>query len=67
MAGNERHLTVEFAALDYADTGGLRYAYRLDGDTLWHNLGSEGKLKFNRLSPGNHTLYLRNQTVRDIG
>lgn len=59
VAGNERHLTVEFAALDYADTGSLRYAYRLDGDTLWHNLGSEGKLKFNRLSPGNHTLYLR--------
>lgn len=59
VGGNERNLTVEFAALDYTDTGSLRYAYRLDNDTLWHNLGNEGRVKFGRLSPGIHKLYLR--------
>lgn len=59
VAGNERNITIEFSALDYADHGSLRYAYRLDNDTLWRTLGNEGRLKLGRLSPGTHILHLR--------
>ena len=59
IGGNDRALTIEFAALDYADNASLRYAYHLDNDSVWHHLGGTNKIKFDRLTPGQHTLYLR--------
>ncbi|MBP7335485.1 diguanylate cyclase [Niveispirillum sp.] len=58
--GNRR-LTVEFALLDYAVTGTVRYAYRLDGfDTDWTTPEGESRLAaYTNLPPGRYTLRLR--------
>lgn len=59
-AGNRR-LTVEFALLDYAVTGTVHYAYRLDGfDTDWTEPEGERRVAaYTNLPPGTYTLRLR--------
>ncbi len=58
--GNRR-LTVEFALLDYAVTGTVRYAYRLDGfDLDWAEPEGERRVAaYTNLPPGTYTLRLR--------
>ena len=56
-----RHLSVEFAGLDYADPQRLRYQYRLDGlDTEWTaaDIGARSPT-FGPLGPGRYTLQVR--------
>jgi diguanylate cyclase (GGDEF)-like protein len=57
----QRTLSVEFAALDYADPARLRYEYRLDGlDTDWTRVDASSRSPgFGPLKPGRYTLQVR--------
>ncbi|MFG6440099.1 diguanylate cyclase domain-containing protein [Roseateles sp. LKC17W] len=56
-----RMLSVEFAALDYADPSRLRYEYRLQGlDDEWTRVDAAGRHpSFGPLKPGRYTLQVR--------
>lgn len=50
----------EFAALDFANPDKNRYAYKLaGGDGEWHYLGSQRRITFANLPPGNYTLHIK--------
>ena len=57
----KRSLSVEFAALDYADPSRLRYEYRLEGlDSEWTRVDSGGRNPgFGPLKPGRYVLQVR--------
>ncbi len=55
----QRSLTISFAALDYSYNYLLQYAYRMDDDKQWNNMGRTPRIVFNRLSPGRHVLTVR--------
>jgi diguanylate cyclase (GGDEF)-like protein len=57
----KRTLSVEFAALDYADPTRLRYEYRLEGlDSDWTRVDASGRNpSFGPLKPGHYTLHVR--------
>ena len=59
----KRNLSIEFAALDYADPSRLRYEYRLvglDGDADWTRVDASGRNpSFGPLKPGHYTLQVR--------
>ncbi len=57
----QRSLSVEFAALDYADPTRLRYEYRLEGlDSDWTRVDASGRNpSFGPLKPGHYTLQVR--------
>ncbi|MGQ3054573.1 MAG: diguanylate cyclase, partial [Roseateles sp.] len=57
----KRSLSVEFAALDYADPTRLRYEYRLEGlDSGWTRVDASGRNpSFGPLKPGKYTLQVR--------
>jgi diguanylate cyclase (GGDEF)-like protein len=57
----KRTLSVEFAALDYADPSRLRYEYRLEGlDSDWTRVDATGRNpSFGPLKPGRYTLQVR--------
>lgn len=57
----KRSLSVEFAALDYADPSRLRYEYRLQGlETDWTRVDASGRNpSFGPLRPGSYVLEVR--------
>jgi diguanylate cyclase (GGDEF)-like protein len=57
----KRTLSVEFAALDYADPARLRYEYRLEGlDSDWTRVDASGRNpSFGPLKPGHYMLQVR--------
>ncbi|MCE4540071.1 diguanylate cyclase [Pelomonas sp. P7] len=57
----KRSLSIEFAALDYADPARLRYEYRLQGlDNEWTRVDASGRNPgFGPLGPGRYTLQVR--------
>ncbi len=57
----KRSLSVEFAALDYADPSRLRYEYRLSGlDSDWTRVDATGRNpSFGPLRPGHYVLQVR--------
>ncbi|PTT92994.1 hypothetical protein DBR42_00960, partial [Pelomonas sp. HMWF004] len=57
----KRNLSIEFAALDYADPARLRYEYRLQGlDSDWTRVDANGRNpSFGPLRPGRYTLQVR--------
>ncbi|WP_334277948.1 two-component regulator propeller domain-containing protein [Roseateles microcysteis] len=61
LPAGTRTLGVEFAGLDYADPGRLRYQYRLLGlDAPWTQVdGSARSPSFGPLKPGHYTLQVR--------
>lgn len=61
LPAGTRTLGVEFAGLDYADPGRLRYQYRLLGlDSPWTQVdGSARSPSFGPLKPGRYTLQVR--------
>lgn len=66
---DHRSFTIHFAALDYggpaAANDGIRYAYCLDGDSVWNELqAGSNSVSFNHFPPGFHTLTVRS-TNRD--
>ena len=57
---HQRSLTINFAALDYADNYLMQYAYRLEGeDDNWNYIGNTPHISFSDLSPGKHVLVVR--------
>jgi hypothetical protein len=49
-------LRMRVGALDFADVGGIRYRYRLDGfDPDWIDNGTQTEVTYTRLPPGNYT------------
>jgi len=56
---HQRDITLTFAALALDDNEFVEYAYRLDGDTAWINLGNNHTINFYDLKAGDHTLRLR--------
>ncbi|MDM4768461.1 ligand-binding sensor domain-containing diguanylate cyclase [Pelomonas sp. SE-A7] len=61
LPAGTRTLGIEFAGLDYADPGRLRYQYRLRGlDTHWTQAdGSSRSPSFGPLKPGDYVLQVR--------
>jgi diguanylate cyclase (GGDEF)-like protein len=61
LAPGQRTLSVEFAALDYADPARLRYEYRLEGlDSQWTRVDASARNpSFGPLKPGRYTLQVR--------
>ncbi|MEO6278770.1 two-component regulator propeller domain-containing protein [Roseateles sp.] len=61
LPAGKRTLSVEFAALDYADPSRLRYEYRLEGlDDGWTRVDATGRHpSFGPLKPGHYTLQVR--------
>ena len=55
---DNRHITIEFASLDYIDQHKTQYAYRFD-DNEWISLGPQNALSFSNLSIGTHQLFVR--------
>jgi diguanylate cyclase (GGDEF)-like protein len=57
----KRSLSIEFAALDYADPTRLRYEFRLEGlDSDWTRVDASGRNpSFGPLKPGRYTLQVR--------
>lgn len=56
---DRRSFIISFAALDYNDNYLLHYAYRIDDGDKWNDIGSSSHITFNRLAPGEHTLWIR--------
>lgn len=59
MAKDERHLTIRFAALDFEDVSGIRYAFRTDTTTRWTDIGMMRYVAMTDMKPGEHLLELR--------
>ena len=55
---NERHITIEFASLNYYDQKKIQYAYRLNSDE-WITMGNRHTLSFSDLATGDQHLYVR--------
>ncbi|MDT8998596.1 diguanylate cyclase [Paucibacter sp. APW11] len=69
LPAGTRTLGVEFAGLDYADPGRLRYQYRLLGlDSDWTSADTSTRNpSFGPLSPGSYTLQMRATLPLAIG
>ena len=59
LQSDERRLILTFAALDYRGPEDIQYAYRMEGDSAWHYLGTSNQVALPRLSPGKFVLQLR--------
>ena len=60
-------LAFEFAALNYHNTYKNQYAYRLIGlNETWVQLGTERKVTFSNLSPGEYTLQIKGSNDNGI-
>jgi len=61
LTPGQRTLSVEFAALDYADPARLRYEYRLQGlDSDWTRVDASARSpSFGPLAPGRYVLQVR--------
>lgn len=60
LPANKHSLTVNFAALDYAEGQFIKYAYKLEGvDKQWNNIGYNHSVSFNDLSTGRYRLLVR--------
>lgn len=56
---NERNFTIYFTAFDYDNTENISYAYRMDGDSKWIELGHKHEPTFYGLPGGDHILEVR--------
>lgn len=56
----DRMVTFQFAALDYASPGEIRYQYRLEGfDENWIHAGNRREATYTNLPPGDFTFQVR--------
>ncbi len=59
LDSEERALQVEVAALDFVRPAANRYAFFLEGeDRGWVETGSERRIRYNALRPGDYTLHI---------
>ncbi len=60
LPSNRRSVTVNFSALDYAGSGDIRYAYKLEGvDHDWQYIGCDHKATFSHLPSGHFKLLVK--------
>ena len=55
----ERDITISFSALDYRGGGIIHYAYQLDNNSGWVNIGKDHSTTFLNLQPGTYQLKIR--------
>ena len=59
LDSEERELTIEVAALDFVRPQDNQYAFFLEGeDRGWVETGRQRRIRYNRLKPGDYTLYV---------
>ncbi len=56
---DERNFTISFIAFDYDNTENISYAYRMDGDDKWLEIGHLHAPAFHGLPGGDHILEVR--------
>ncbi len=56
---DERNFSVSFVAFDYDNTDNISYAYRMDGDDRWLEIGHKHEPTFYGLPGGDHILEVR--------
>lgn len=59
MAGKGEDVIIEPVALDFRYPSNVRYAYRLDKDSLWHIVPSDRYIRLPELSEGVHRIEVR--------
>jgi len=60
LSHRDAGITITFAALDFADPGRNRYAYRLEGaEREWTDLGEQRQVTFAALPPGDYVFRVR--------
>ncbi len=60
LPADHRSVTFSFAALDYANAGDIRYAYKLEGvDQDWQYLDNGHSASFSHLPPGHFRLLVK--------
>ena len=65
---DQGYIGLEFSALNFINPGSNKYAYRLDAsgfDDDWHEIGTQNRVNFTGLEPGDYTFKLR--TLNDDG
>jgi hypothetical protein len=62
---NQDLITVDFSVLNFSHPGENRFFYRLDEDSVWHNL-NEGTVNLIRLSPGDYVLDVTGSNDRGV-
>jgi signal transduction histidine kinase/CheY-like chemotaxis protein/HPt (histidine-containing phosphotransfer) domain-containing protein len=63
---DDRLVTLDFAALDFASPANNRYSYRLDGfDSDWTNAGTVGRATYTNLGAGDYVLRVRAASADD--
>lgn len=55
---NDRHITIEFASLDFNGQHKIQYAYRIN-NSEWIKMGNQHILSFSDLAKGEHQLHVR--------
>ena len=64
---DERNVTIQFAALDFADSRRLRYEFRLGGqDAPWNSIGHDHSVTLLDLRPGTYELWLHSTNADGI-
>ncbi len=56
---DERNFSISFIAFDYDNTENISYAYRMDGDDKWLEIGHKHEPTFYGLPGGDHILEVR--------
>ena len=63
----ERNVTIQFAALDFADTRRIRYEFRLGGeDASWNSIGHDHSVTLLDLRPDTYELWLHSTNADGI-
>lgn len=55
----KNNLEIIFTQVDYETGSSRTYAYRINQDTIWQNLGDRSQVRFAALSPGKYIFSLR--------
>lgn len=67
LSPTERSLTIQFAALDFANVNHIRYEFRLGGDdTPWNSIGHDHSVTLLDLRPGTYELWIRSTNADGI-
>ncbi|WPP49297.1 ATP-binding protein [Catalinimonas niigatensis] len=63
LAYDQSVFSIEYAGLNYTDPGKTRYKYRLEGfvDESWQEVGSERKVTYTNLEPGQYTFVVTSE------
>lgn len=57
--GKGENIIIEPVAIDFRYPSNVKYAYRLDGDSMWHIVPSDRYIRLSNLSSGKHRIEVR--------